>query len=421
MDNTHRTTVFMPNPESMDWRRAGKDPLSLALINTRNRTLQLLAAFEQHLGEALNVPHLAEVNPPLWELGHIGWFQEFWIGRNLQRHLGHHADPSATRLPSLKPDADRWWNSSLVPHASRWSLDLPDLAETRSYLLATLESTLDLLAKAPDDDAALYFYRLCLLHEDMHAEAFVMMAQTLGMPLELSLPAPRPVRESLLIPSSLWRLGTDAGQGFAFDNEMPAYEVAVPEFEIDAQAVNWAQFIEFIDDGGYDRPELWHPQGQVWLAQVQAQGRRAPRHVAQVGVARLGGEGAVIQQYFGQARRMVALQPAMHLSWWEADAWCRWAGRRLPTEVEWELAAHQAARRGFHWGDVWEWTASTFRGLPGFEPHPYRDYSQPWFGTHKAVRGASIFTSSRLRHPKYRNFYEPHRDDVFIGFRSCAM
>lgn len=422
MANTSYSTVFFPNPQSVDWRRAGKEPLSLALINARNRTLQLLASLEQQLGPELRVPELSEINPPMWELGHIGWFQEYWIGRNLQRHLGLACDPTAARLPSLQAHADRWWNSSDVPHHTRWGLDLPDVNQTRTFLLDTLESTLDLLAKAPQDDDGLYFFRLCLFHEDMHAEAFLMLMQAMGLAQDLGLPSPRPVRESLLIPAGLWRLGSDPGLGFAYDNEMPALEVAVPEFEIDAQVVNWAQFIEFIDDGGYDRQELWHPVGWDWLqAKGLQEGRRAPRYVDQIGVARLGGEGAVIQQYFGQARRMAGLQPAMHLSWWEADAWCRWAGRRLPTEVEWEMAAHQAARRGFHWGDVWEWTASTFRGLPGFEPHPYRDYSRPWFDTHKAVRGASLVTSPRMRHPKYRNFYEPHRDDVFIGFRSCAM
>ena len=405
----------------MDWRRTAQDPLSLALINARNHTLHLLSLLEAHLGPELPVPQLPEINPPLWELGHIGWFQEYWIGRNLQRHLGVACNPEASRLPSLLAHADRWWNSSEVPHHTRWQLDLPDLTQTRQYLLDTLESTLDVLSKTPSDDAALYFFRLCLFHEDMHAEALVMLMQNLGLTFEASLPPPRPVRESMLMTAALWRLGSDPG-GFVFDNEMPALEVAVPEFEIDAQVVNWSQFIEFIDDGAYDRQELWHPMGWEWLQQLGlAQGRRAPRHVDQIGVARLGGEGAVIQQYFGQPRRMAALQPAMHVSWWEADAWCRWAGRRLPTEVEWELAAHQAARRGFHWGDVWEWTASTFRGWPGFEAHPYRDYSQPWFGTHKSVRGASLFTSARMRHAKYRNFYEPHRDDVFIGFRSCAV
>jgi EgtB-related family protein len=143
--------------------------------------------------------------------------------------------------------------------------------------------------------------------------------------------------------------------------------------------------------------------------------------VEQIGVARGGGQGAVLQTLFGQTQRRAGEQPAMHLSWWEADAWCRWAGRRLPTEVEWELAAHTAARRGFRWGEVWEWTGSTFFGYPGFAADPYRDYSEPWFGTHKVLRGASFATRARLKSPKYRNYYLPGRDDIFCGFRSCAL
>lgn len=409
-------------PTAPDWRRAGADPLSLALIHSRNRTLHLFGALEQQLGPALRVPKMAEINPPLWELGHIGWFQEFWIARNLQRHLGVRCDPDATRLSSVLPGADGWWNSTRVPHDTRWDLDLPDLPQTRDYLLATLESTLDLLGKAAPGDDALYFFRMCLMHEDMHAEAMVMLFQTLGLPLQAPLPPARVVREPVCVPAGTWTMGSPLDDGFAYDNELPPHDVDVPEFEIDAQVVNWSQFTEFIEDGGYDQESLWHPQGWQWLQQVSMrEGRRAPRYVDRVGVAQSGRDGAVIQHFLGQPRRMAGTQAAMHMSWWEADAWCRWAGRRLPTEVEWEMAAHLAVRRGFHWGDVWEWTASSFRGLPGFVPHPYREYSQPWFGDHMAVRGASIFSSERIRHPKYRNFYLPERDDVFIGFRSCAI
>ena len=112
---------------------------------------------------------------------------------------------------------------------------------------------------------------------------------------------------------------------------------------------------------------------------------------------------------------------ALIKAWYEADAWCRWAGRRLPSEVEWEAAAHQGASRGWRWGDVWEWTATTFRPYPGFAPGPLRDYSQAAFGTHKVLRGASFATRSRMKHPKYRNFFLPERDDIFVGFRSCAL
>jgi gamma-glutamyl hercynylcysteine S-oxide synthase len=409
--------------DAADLRCAGRELLSLALMDARNQTLRLMAHYEQALGgSGFVVPRLAELNPPLWELGHIGWFQERWIGRNLQRHRGARADPNAPKLASLKPHADLWWDSSHVPHDSRWDLALPGLGNLKAYLLATLESTLDLLDKAPDENDALYFYRLALFHEDMHGEALIYMAQTLGISLGLALPAPAVVREPLLVPATRWELGLDVGQGFTFDNERPAHEVPVPEFEIDAQAVCWSQFVEFVDDGGYDRPELWLPAGWDWLQdKVRLDGRRAPRHVEQIGVARAGGMGAVLQNHFGQPTRRLGNQPAMHLSWWEADAWCRWAHRRLPTEVEWEVAAHTAARRGFRWGDVWEWTGSTFFGYPGFAPDPYRDYSEPWFGTHKVLRGASFATRSRLKSPKYRNFYLPWRDDIFCGFRSCSI
>ncbi len=409
--------------DAADLRQAGRDVLGLALMDARNHTLHLMAHYEEALAaDKLAVPRLPELNPPLWELGHVGWFQERWIGRNLQRHQGSRCDPQASTLASLQPHADRWWDSSRVPHDSRWALDLPTLADTKAYLLATLESTLELLAKTPDEDDALYFYRLALFHEDMHGEAFLYMAQTLGLPLRLMLPVPAVAREPLWVPATRWRLGLEAGHGFTFDNERPAHEVAVPEFEIDAQPVNWSQYVEFVADGGYDRPEFWLPAGWDWLQEkARSEGRRAPRHVEQIGVARAGGQGAVLQTLFGQMQRRAGEQPAMHLSWWEADAWCRWAGRRLPSEVEWELAAHTAARRGFRWGEVWEWTGSTFFGYPGFAADPYRDYSEPWFGTHKVLRGASFATRARLQSPKYRNYFLPGRDDIFCGFRSCAL
>jgi iron(II)-dependent oxidoreductase len=161
--------------------------------------------------------------------------------------------------------------------------------------------------------------------------------------------------------------------------------VAVPEFEIDAQPVSWSQYIEFVDDGGYDRPELWHTDGWAWLqAQDATGGRRGPRHVDQIGVARFGGAGAVLQMRFGQPVRVAGHHPVTHCSWWEADAWCRWAGRRLPDEAEWELAAHVAVRRGFRWGEVHEWTASRLQPYPGFSPDPWADYSMPHFGQAQA-------------------------------------
>ena len=408
-------------------RSGGKELLSLALMDARNHTLHLFAQYQTSL-EGVNyvVPQSAAVNPPLWELGHIGWFQEWWIGRNMQRALGARCEPTHARLASIEPQADRWWDSTHVAHDTRWTLDLPNANNIRAYLLDTLESTLELLEKTDNSDDALYFYRLALFHEDMHAEAFVYMAQTLGLKFEAPIqqtftPAPMNLREPMLIPACNWQLGS-SDEGFSFDNERPRNSVLVPEFEIDAQPVTWSQYVEFVDDDGYDREELWSAEGWQWLQALSAseghyEGRRAPRYVDQIGVA----SGAVMQTRFGTARRMLGSQPAMHMTWYEADAWCRWAGRRLPFEVEWEVAAHTAVKRGFLWGNVWEWTGTTFRGFDGFKPDPYLDYSQPWFGNHKVLRGASFATRARMKSPKYRNFYLPERDDMFCGFRSCSL
>ncbi len=392
-------------------RCADKELLSLALMDSRNHTLRWIAAYERALGPTLKVPLSAEVNPPLWELGHIGWFQEHWIARNVQRARGAACDPSHPRLASILTHADRWYDSSNVAHDSRWSLDLPDLQETKQYLVQTLETTLDLLHGTPDDDAQLYLYRLALFHEDMHVEAFSYMSQTLGFDAGLLAPiATLAPREPLVFPATTWTLGS-ANVGFVFDNEKSRHDVPVPEFEIDAQTVTWAQYGEFVEDGGYDDPALWSDSGRAWL---QATERRTPRYVDQM-------RHGVMQRRFGKLMRVPVGQPVMHVSWFEAQAWCAWAGRRLPTEVEWEAAAHLGATRGFRWGDVWEWTASTFRPYPGFAADPYRDYSQPWFSTHKVLRGASFATRGRMRSAKYRNFYLPQRDDIFCGFRSCAL
>ncbi len=396
-------------------RQAGRDWLSLALMDARNHTLRWIGVYEQALAaKAWQVPLLAEINPPLWELGHLGWFQETWIARNVQRNRGAAADPQAPRLASIESQSDRWFDSSNVPHDSRWTLDLPDLQATKQYLADSIEITLDMLAAADPDDDSLYFYRLALFHEDMHGEAFAISAQTLGIALG-DAPVVAPIqtaapRDPLFFPATRWTLGSSES-GFVFDNELGSHEVRVPEFEIDAQPVSWAQYCEFVEDGGYDEARWWTPQGWAW---VQRESRRTPRHVTQM-------RQAVLMQRFGVDTRVPMAQPVVHVSVHEAEAWCQWAGRRLPGEAEWELAAHQGATRGFRWGDVWEWTATTFRPYPGFEAHPYRDYSQPWFGSHRVLRGASFATGGRLRDPKFRNFYLPERDDIFVGFRSCNL
>ena len=295
--------------------------------------------------------------------------------------------------------ADQWFNPALATHAVRWQLQLPDFQAVRAYLLDTLESTLELLDKTAEDDEGLYFFRVALFHEDIRCEQLVSMAQTLAVPIKLALPVGVQSRDPVLVPAGRWLLGSSPG-GFVFDAEKWAHEIDVPEFEIDAQPVNWGQYVEFVDDGGYDRPEFWLPQGWEWLQrEAHGEGRRGPRYVDQIGSA----SGAVMQMLFGKSTRMAASQSAMHLSWWEADAWARWAGRRLPTEVEWEMAAHTARRRGFRWGDVREWTASTLRPWPGFEPDGWSRHTeleaQPQFGLARVQRGGSFAARSRMKHP----------------------
>ena len=372
---------FMPptraqTASASDFRRAGKEQLSLALMDTRNHALHLAAQFEKS----------EEAYRQAWQLlDGVARFQARWIARNL-------------------PPRDETL--------------LPTVDGTRACLLETLEATLELLDQAPDTDDGLYFFRLALFNEDQCTEDLLVIAQTQGVELPVQLPGPAAQREPLLLPATRWRVGSEAAEGFAFDNELPAFDDPVPEFEIDAQAVSWAQFVEFVDDGGYDREALWQPDGWAWLGQkAAAEGRRGPRYVDQIGVA----SGAVMQTRFGRARRMSGGQCVTHATWYEADAWARWAGRRLPAEVEWEVAAHVALRRGFYWGDVWEWTASTFRPYPGFQPGPWADYSQAAFGTHKVLRGASFATPMRLRSPKFRHFALPSEDATFCGFRTCAI
>jgi gamma-glutamyl hercynylcysteine S-oxide synthase len=412
-------------PTSIDapsTRHARRELLSLALMDARNHSLHLLSHFEQAAAAGkLDVPPRAELELPQWLAGHIGWMAEYWIGRNPRRDQGAACPADTVRLASIEPGADRWFDPALAPHAARWQLDLPDFEAIRAYLLETLESTLELLDKSANDDESLYFYRVALFHEDLRCEQLVTLAQTLGLPLKLALPAGCQGREPVLIPAGHWQLGSPPG-GFVFDVEKWAHDVAVPEFEIDAQPVSWGQYVEFVDDSGYDRPELWLPAGWNWLQrEARREGRRGPRYVEQIGSA----SGAVMQVHFGRTARMSASQSAMHVSWWEADAWARWAGRRLPTEVEWEMAAHEAARRGFRWGDVREWTASTLRPWPGFAPDAWTLHTdfeaQSQFGVARVQRGASFAARSRMKHLKFRGFAPAERDDAFVGFRTCSL
>jgi gamma-glutamyl hercynylcysteine S-oxide synthase len=412
--------------DSPQIRLAGADFLSLALIDARNHTLHLMAEFERlvpdlHFAADLSVPRMGEVLPPLWLLGHAGWFQEYWVGRNTQRQLGLKCPQQPTLLASIESRADACFDPRLSSRSERWTQNYLDLGVIKAYLLEILETTLDLLEKAQPTDDGLYFFRLALAREDQISEQFIVMAQTLGLKLPVPPMPALASRDSLRVPATRWQMGAQPS-GFAFDNECPQHEVSVPEFEIDAQPVSWAQFVEFVDDGGYDEMAHWSESGQSWLrvvlnGQGKEYGRRAPRYVEQIGVA----SGAVMQMRFGRMQRMASGSSALHVSWYEAQAYARWAGRRLPTEVEWEIAASRLGGQGFRWGDVWEWTSNTFRPYPGFIASPWQQGSIVHFEHCKVLRGASWATRERMKQSTFRGFARPERDGGFYGFRTCAL
>jgi EgtB-related family protein len=393
--------AVLARPVHSPLRSAGPAALAQALQASRARTVALVQAWQQALPD-LAVPQKAMLNPPLWEWGHLAWFQEWWTLRNGQRHLGVRSASSGPGFaPSLLPQADAIYNSSEVPHGSRWQLPLPDLAHTLAYLDEVLARSLAALdaatAGGEASDDTLYFWRLALMHEDMHAEASVFMAQHLGLalPVKLALgpgraelaqdPPQPPTPVDLQVPAQTWQLGRH-GPGFAFDNECQAHPVALQAFAIDATPVTWGRYLPFL----------------------QASGHPLPPHVRQA-------QGQWLAEQFGHWQPLELQAPAVHLNAHDAQAWCAWAGRRLPTEAEWECAAHVP---GFVWGQVWEWTASDFAPYPGFEPHPYSDYSAPWWHSHRVLRGASSATSAHVADVRYRNFFVPERRDVLAGFRS---
>jgi ergothioneine biosynthesis protein EgtB len=393
------------------FRQMGPSGLDAALLDARQHTLALFDALAAagH-DQAAQVPRLPILNPPLWELGHTAWFAEWFVLR-----AARSSAPGDATGPCLLARGDAWFDSNSVAHATRWALDLPGPEAIKGYGCAVLDQIRDRLACTPDDDAALYPYRLALAHEDMHGEALAYTLQTLGAaaPAALSMAAHG---EAALAGSALacggdFLRGGDQSRGFVFDNERQAGPCRVAPFTIDAGLVTNGAYLAFLDDGGYQDPGYWSEAGRAWLAQS---GRMAPRYWQQE--AR---DGAWRTSRFGSPAALDPAEPVRHVSLHEAQAYCRWAGRRLPTEEEWEYAAG-SGQAGFRWGQLWEWTASCFLPYPGFRPDRYREYSAPYFGKRQSLRGASFATPGRLRSPQFRNFYAAERDDIFAGFRTCA-
>ena len=391
------------------FRNAAPDELAIALQDARDYTLALFDSFVS-VGFDLpeKVPILEILNPPLWELGHIAWFAEWYILREAKS-----SDPSAAQRTSLLTKGDDWFDSNTVPHRARWTLGLPSTGALKTYCHEVLDRTLDKLSRVQNDEQALYPYRLALAHEDMHGEAFAYTLQTLGVappPTLIRHAIPAWAQGEISFPGGTIHLGSRDDAGFVFDNEKWAHPCYVPPCVMDSTLVSNAQFTEFIADGGYQNPQYWTNAGRAWLMQ---QDYSAPRDWQRDG-------NRWRCERFGKQTALSGNMPVRHVSLFEAQAYCVWAGRRLPTEAEWEFAA-LSGHPAYRWGDLWEWTCSPFEPYRGFVPDAYREYSQPYFMTHQVLRGASFATHARMRSPKYRNFYLPERNDMFVGFRTCIL
>ncbi len=446
-----RVTGFMQNSKEQT------EQLAEMLTDSRKRTLELVSDLtdEQMIG-----PQLRIVNPPLWEIGHLAWFQERW---NLRRVTDEEFRPS-----NVLDRGDALYDSMEVAHDTRWDLPLLSREETLDYMQRVLDETLNKLhteGPTPETD---YFVRLAAFHEDMHGEAFTYTRQTHGLPAPpisdygpsiLDGQPTGPFEGDTEIHGGEFMLGATPEMPFVFDNEKWAHPVEVAPFKMARAPVTNGQFAVFVDDDGYRNREFWSEEGRKWLEDTDAE---HPVYWRQVG-------NEWHTRHFDEVGPLNPHAPVIHVNWYEAEAYCRWAGRRLPTEAEWELAASTepapdgegitGRKRLYPWGDepptpehanldgrllgpvdvaafpdgdsafglrqmignTWEWCADDFGPYPGFVRDPYKDYSEPWFGDHKVMRGGCWATRGRMLRNTWRNFATPDRRDIFAGFRTCAL
>jgi iron(II)-dependent oxidoreductase len=428
--------------------RVTTDALLEALGDARRVELELLEGLsdDQMLGVRRHF-----VEPPIWEMGHVGWFQESWILRRLDGR------------PTLLPGSDGIYDSFNVSYTRRWDHAYPSRPATLDYISEVLQRCAGRLESREPTAEEAYFYTLAALHEDMHTENLTLIRQTfgyshprlsnvdrhwVGLPVD---PEYRP--HDVAVPGGHFMLGATPDEPFVFDNEKWAHPVEVRPFRIASTPVSNAEFQAFVEDGGYRRREVWGRRGWEWR---RREGAEHPLFWVR------GGGGRWCERRFDTLVPLPPWHPVVYVNWYEAEAYCRWAGRRLPTEAEWEMAATldpaTGAKRRFPWGDapptperasldyraggtidiralpagdspvgcrqmignVWEWVTDTFEPYPGFVCDPYREYSEPYFGQKKVLKGGCWVTRSRLIRSTWRNFYMRHRRNIFAGFRTVA-
>ena len=420
-----------------------------ALETAQARTLALTGCLDD---AELTAQHSPLMSPLVWDLAHIGNQEEIWLVRE------------AGGRPALRPDLDPIYDAFQHPRAERPALPLLAPDPARSFVAEVRELALDVLATAPVSGSALYdggfVFGMLAQHEQQHDETMlathqlrqgapVLHAPAPPAPADATAPAGLPAE--VLVPAGPFTMGTSTDP-WALDNERPAHTVDLPAYWLDSAPVTNAAYTEFIDDGGYAQPRWWSTDG--WKHRQHAD-LEAPLFWHRDG-------GSWLRRRFGRTEPVPPHEPVLHVSWYEADAYARWSGRRLPTEAEWEKAARHDPSTGrslrHPWGeedpgprhanlgqrhlqpagagsypdgaapcgarqllgDVWEWTATDFTGYPAFTAFPYREYSEVFFGgDYKVLRGGSFGTDPVACRSTFRNWDYPIRRQIFAGFRTA--
>ncbi|MFG1791935.1 ergothioneine biosynthesis protein EgtB [Nocardia sp. NPDC049149] len=435
-------TIHSPATDNSATERL-RDQIAAVLTRARQRTLTLTDGMDE---AELTAQHSRLMSPLVWDLAHIGNQEELWLVRDV-----------GGREP-IRADIDELYDAFKHARANRPTLPLLDPTQARGYVGTVRDKVWDVLDHSALRGSPLidggFAFGMIAQHEQQHDETMLATHQLrTGAPVLTGLAVPTvaaPVTGEVVIPAGEFTMGTSTDP-WALDNERTAHRVRLPGFAIDAAPVTNAQYLAFLDDGGYDRPELWSTRG--WAHRQEA-GLVAPQFWERDSA------GHWWRRVFGVLTPLRPNQPVVHVCWFEAEAYANWAGKRLPTEAEWEKAAtHDPATgavRRFPWGetepddttanlgqrhlepadvgaypagatpagvhqligDVWEWTASGFEPYPGFRAFPYREYSEVFFGgDYRVLRGGSFGTDPVACRSTFRNWDHPIRRQIFAGFR----
>ncbi|WP_330278862.1 ergothioneine biosynthesis protein EgtB [Streptomyces sp. NBC_00056] len=429
-----------PDPEAL------RERARTALLTARDRTTLLTSCVE---GPELTAQHSPLMSPLVWDLAHIGNQEEQWL---LRAVAGREA---------MRPEIDPLYDAFEHPRSERPKLPLLAPKEARGYAAEVRGRALDVLESTPFHGTRLteagFAFGMIAQHEQQHDETMLITHQLRAGAPALTAPDPDPVSPTfrgpseVLVPGGPFTMGTTT-EPWSLDNERPAHARLVPPFHIDTAPVTNGAYLAFMDDGGYDNSRWWTPEG--W-ALVRDNGLRSPLFWRREA-------GQWLRRRFGVTEVVPPDEPVVHVSWYEADAYARWAGRRLPSEAEWEKAARFDPASGrsmrYPWGDtdptperanlgqrhlrpapagsypagesplgvrqligdVWEWTSSDFLPYPGFAAFPYREYSEVFFGPdHKVLRGGSFAVDAVACRGTFRNWDYPVRRQIFAGFRTA--